>query len=85
MYGILYKPDNELVSFVDTDDKTTVLFTDDEATAVDALTQILYAGSGYEGDTDDFCIQIFDTDTNGSEYTTEPTEFIPIEKLNLSI
>lgn len=80
MYGIFYRPDSEFVSFED--NGKNVLFTENEAVAVAALNDILYFDDGYDGEPEDFGIQYFNINNDGSEYVTELTEFVPLEKLD---
>lgn len=79
MYAILYRPDNEYVSFDYMD--TPVLFCEDEESTVNALNDILYSNGSYDGEPDDFAIVIVDTKDNGAKYVAEATEFIPVENI----
>lgn len=73
-YAIVYKPTNEYVSFFE--DGKAVLFTNDEKEIQKELHNLLFSGSGYNGDVDDFDIELVDINTNGGELVTDDNVFV---------
>lgn len=73
-YAIVYKPTNEYVSFFE--DGKAVLFTNDEKEIQKELHNLLFSDSGYDGDVDDFDIELVDVNTNGGELVTDDNIFV---------
>lgn len=73
-FAIKYNPTNEYVSFFDKG--KAVLFTNDENKIQSELNDILYSDGGYDGNEEDFSIEVVDFDTNGGEFVKEDDIFV---------
>lgn len=73
-YAIVYKPTNEYVSFFE--DGKAVLFTNDEKEIQKELHDLLFSDGGYDGDIDDFDIELVDVNTRGGEFVTDGNMFV---------
>lgn len=73
-YAIVYKPTNEYVSFFE--DGKAVLFTNDEKEIQKELHDLLFSGGNYDGDVDDFDIELVDVNTRGGEFVTDDNMFV---------
>lgn len=73
-YAIVYNPTNEYVSFFD--NGKAVLFTDDEDKIQSELEDVLYSDGGYDGNKEDFSIEVVDFDTDGNDFVKDDNIFV---------